>query len=437
MSKKLFFLISFVLAMALIGTARAEPIDVNNPSFEYDIDGVPITEMTGWDNVKGWTLRDTTFGGGGMSGWQFVDDEWEHSEGYEAADGNVCSFNVTADDPNDPNFSCQIIQILEDPNAIIAENRRYTLTFNALRMGTTATPTAYGALFYSLGGVNVPPVNDVILTSKRTVLTSPPWGEPDYAGWEEITLVYIALSSAGNIGERLGIKLSVPVEDPWLDGYQVVIDNVRLDYGWATGAYAPDPPDRAKDVNHLGVTLSWLPGVWAVNDVNGHEVYFGTSWADVEDANTANTVLYPGVYRGTGVSVVSGPDANGRYSYVIPGGDLPFALGKTYFWRIDEVNEAYGGTEPPPGPWKGVVWRFTTEGQAKNPYPADWAKDIPALDLRLYWEAGLGAASHDVYFGTSKADVENATTASDPNLFRGNQLDVNDPNYPVPEDTLT
>ena len=430
MSKKLYFLMSFVLALGLSGAVQAEPIVINNYSFEYDINSVQITELTGWGAVKGWTLRDTTFGGGGMSGWQFVDDEW-WDEGYEAADGNVCSFNVTADEPNDPNASCQIIQILDDANAIIAANRRYTLTFNALRIVTTDTPTVYGALFYSLGGVNVPPVNDVILASKETVLMSAPWGEPDYAGWEEVTLAYIALSGAGSIGERLGIKLSVPVEDPWLDGYQVVMDNVRLDYGWASGAYDLDPPDRAEDVNYLGVTLSWLPGVWAANDVNGHEVYFGTSWAEVNSATTASD---PNIYRGTGVGVVSGPDGNDRYSYVIPGGDLPFVLGKTYYWRIDEVNENYspGPNEPPIPPdyrWKGDVWSFTVEGQAKAVYPADRAVDIPALGLTIRWEAGVSAGSHDVYFGTSWGDVTDATTANTA-LFRGNQP-LSDVNYPV------
>ena len=177
----------------------------------------------------------------------------------------------------------------------------------------------------------------------------------------------------------------------------------------------PDPLDGAEYVNSLGVTLSWAPGLDA-NDVNGHEVYFGTSWGDVNDANTATAVIY------RGPDDVLGPDGNDRYSYVIPGGDLPFALGEPYYWRIDEVN----GTNT----WKGDVWSFEVEGKAKVVYPADGAGNIPALNLLLRWEAGTGAAGHDVYFGTSQADVENATTASDPNLFRGTQA-LSDVNYPV------
>jgi len=267
----------FVLVIGLNSTVQAGPIDVNNYSFEYDVNGNQITKQIGFDNVKGWTTRDTT--GWGMA-WNFA-GVGENFEGFEAADGNVASFQVTSDDPNDPNSTCQIYQILEDANAIIAENRRYTLTFNALRCNVTETPIAYGALFYSLGGVNVPPANDVTLASKKTVLTSPSWDEPDYAGWEEIKVTYTALSGADSIGKRLGVKLSVPV--PWYEGMWVAMDNVRLASSWASDAWDPDPADKGKDVPR-SATLSWLPGVWAAS----HDVYFGTSESEVADANTSS-----------------------------------------------------------------------------------------------------------------------------------------------------
>jgi len=187
--------------------------------------------------------------------------------------------------------------------------------------------------------------------------------------------------------------------------------NFTMDRGVAKN---PDPLDGAEDVNYLGVTLSWAPGIDA-NDVNGHEVYFGTSWGDVDDANTSTA----GIYRGP--DGVLGPDGNDRYSYVVPGGDLPFALGETYFWRIDEVN----GTNT----WKGDVWSFDAEGRAKVVYPADKAGNIPALNLLLRWEAGVGAGSHEVYFGTSKADVTDANTNTAV-IYRGPQP-LSDVNYPV------
>jgi hypothetical protein len=60
-------------------------------------------------------------------------------------------------------------------------------------------------------------------------------------------------------------------------------------------------------------------------------------------------------------------------------------------------------------------WLETTEqplplpGQAGNPSPSDDATSIEATAV-LSWTAGTGAASHDVYFGTSN-----------PPAFMGNQ----------------
>ncbi|UCC21872.1 MAG: LamG domain-containing protein [Planctomycetota bacterium] len=396
MGKKLYLLVCFLLVVGVNSTSRSASIDVNNHSFEYDINGVQITELTGWDSVKGWVMRDTTEWG---AGWQFVDDEFVWVDGYEAADGNVCSFNVTADEPNDPNASCQIYQILDDPNAVISENRRYTLTFNALRMGTEDIPTVYAALFYSVGGVNVAPANDVILAEEEVFLTSPPWGEADYAGWEEIEMTYTALSGASSIGETLGVKLSVPTHDPWFSGYQVVLDNVRVDWLWATDAWGPYPSDGAREVPR-DVTLGWKPGVW-VQDTDGHEVYFGTDETAVQDATTSS-VEYQGAEDGNSWSVLN-------YS---AGG---LELGRTYYWRVDEVNEAYSGTNPPAPPdgrWKGPAWSFRTTGYAINPSPYDGEVDVPFLGLELSWTAGTEAEEHVVYFGTDEEAVANATTSS-------------------------
>ncbi|MCH7559572.1 MAG: discoidin domain-containing protein, partial [Planctomycetes bacterium] len=92
------------------------------------------------------------------------------------------------------------------------------------------------------------------------------------------------------------------------------------------------PADEATDVPRE-VTLSWTPGEFAAT-TNGHKVYFGESFNDVNDATG-------GVAQ----------DAN---SYT-PAQRLDF--GTTYYWRIDEVNA------PPTSQieFKGEVWSFTTE----------------------------------------------------------------------------
>ncbi len=403
MSKTLFFLISFVLVVGLNGTARADAIDVNNPSFEYDINGVQITELTGWDAVQGWTIRDTSGDGAGWyKGWQFVDVNWAWAEGYEAADGNVSSFNVTADDPNDPNWSCQIYQVLDpnlDADSTIVENRRYTLRFNAIRMGTEDNPTAYGAFFYSVGGVNVAASNDVILAEKEVVLTSPPLWDASYAGWEEISLYYVALPAASSLGERLGVKLSVPVHEPWLGGYQVMLDNVRVDWVLAVQAYGPFPDDEARDVAK-NVTLGWKPGV-KTQPTAGHEVYFGTDETAVDNATTSSAE-HQTTQDGNSWSVLN-YDAGG------------LELGRTYYWRVDEVNSLEGGS-----PWKGEVWSFEVTGYATNPSPYDREIDVPFLNQSLTWTAGTDATSHDVYLGTDAGAVADANT-NNTVLYKGNQ----------------
>ena len=49
----------------------------------------------------------------------------------------------------------------------------------------------------------------------------------------------------------------------------------------------------------------------------------------------------------------------------------------------------------------GAVWTFTTASpaQAANPYPFD-GQDI-STSTGLRWDAGSGAGSHDIYFGTT------------------------------------
>jgi hypothetical protein len=102
-------------------------------------------------------------------------------------------------------------------------------------------------------------------------------------------------------------------------------------------AWNPKPADYQKKVS-LDPTLTWTPGDY-VSDVNEHQVYFGTSFADVNEANVSNPM---GVYKGA-------RDVN---NYVPPG---PLEVNTIYYWRIDEVNDANSNS-----PWKGRVWRFTT-----------------------------------------------------------------------------
>jgi subtilisin family serine protease len=100
-------------------------------------------------------------------------------------------------------------------------------------------------------------------------------------------------------------------------------------------AHCPRPSCGAADVP-VDVVLSWRPGI----DANTHDVYFGTDKIKVTDANRDNQL---------GV-LVSYDQNDNTYD---PCGLLD--LDRTYYWRIDEVNDACE-----PYLWEGDVWHFRT-----------------------------------------------------------------------------
>ncbi len=110
-------------------------------------------------------------------------------------------------------------------------------------------------------------------------------------------------------------------------------------YETTATATAPVPADNTSDVPSDAV-LSWTPGEYPCT----HDVYFGTSPADVNSATRADT---KGILVGKG-------QADATF-------DPPDALvyGQTYYWRVDEVNSSPDGTIH-----KGEVWHFTAEPYA-------------------------------------------------------------------------
>jgi len=100
----------------------------------------------------------------------------------------------------------------------------------------------------------------------------------------------------------------------------------------------PDPADKAGDVLR-DTLLVWKSGAFAAT----HDVYFGTTLADVQGASRANPLT---------MLVSEGQDAN-----TYDPGRLDF--GETYYWRVDEVNAAPDNTI-----YAGKVWSFTVEPQS-------------------------------------------------------------------------
>jgi hypothetical protein len=235
-------------------------------------------------------------------------------------------------------------------------------------------------------------------------------GKPDCLDdWQyDKKLIWVAQADPDYAGKKLGIKIGSPPASEYSGSSWAWGDNVRLDWKWASSAYDPDPEHEETNVSK-NPTLCWTPGLWTATTL-GHYVYFGTDEAAVTDANT-NSPEYIGA-----------PQDGNCYT---PSG--PLVLGKTYYWRVDEVNSAYSGPLPPP--WKGDTWSFEITGYATNPSPYNGEVDIPYLDQSLMWTAGTDATSHDVYFGDDEEAVADANTNSDE--YKDNQV-VGDTDWPMP-----
>jgi subtilisin family serine protease len=187
---------------------------------------------------------------------------------------------------------------------------------------------------------------------------------------------------------------SVDIAPPIGDGIVDFKDLAAFAENWlwllcTRQASNPNPADDATGIV-VDANLSWTPGDRAAL----HKVYFGS-----------DPCALP--------LVATQPVGHESYD---PPGDL--IRGTTYYWRIDEVNDA----GPHPGKWPGVLWSFTTiPGKAHTPSPADGAV-IPGGEI----EYPPGSGNWYIY---TRLDVVPGPTADpDPNVrrayFSNNRDDV-------------
>jgi hypothetical protein len=253
---------------------------------------------------------------------------------------------------------------------------------------TMFTPTADGTLY---------------TPSLTTLPSNRPWFPSQLANDWEVELVLAQTSDGTQVhpaimhntvtGGRLGVFFQCSLDTDTQPRGEVIsewINNWYLKFVAAGNPYArrPSPSDGALHVD-TWITLSWTAGDFAVS----HDVYLSDNFNDVND--------------GAG-DAFRGNQGSPYYVAGFPGFAYPDGLvpGTTYYWRVDEVNNAN-----PESPWRGPVWSFSIPPKkAYNPVPADGSKFIDSADPTLSWAAGFGAKLHTIYFGDDFNTVANATT---------------------------
>jgi hypothetical protein len=154
-------------------------------------------------------------------------------------------------------------------------------------------------------------------------------------------------------------------------------------------AWSPSPANNISiDVTDCGTVLTWLPGE-NTRQTNGHDLYLGTSYEEVNNANTDSPCWRERLDES---SFQTGP--------------LDFR--SDYYWRVDQIDtsgEAH----------RGDVWSFTTlpsRRQANEPFPPDNGllreTQINDPNTKISWKSGEDAVTHKIYFGTCYDTVSEA-----------------------------
>jgi hypothetical protein len=180
------------------------------------------------------------------------------------------------------------------------------------------------------------------------------------------------------------------------------LDNCRIPI--TQQASKPNPPDGATDLPR-DVGLGWKPG----KSAGTHDVYVGTDSNDVSNVTQDNLASYPNV-------VYMSVDVNSYEPGILE-------LGRTYYWRVDEVNE--------PDIMKGVLWSFTVgdflvvddfeDYSTDNPIWENWIDGLGFVTPQGVSHAGKGTGSEVGDGGTVSYTEESIVSGGSQSMpvFRG------------------
>ncbi|MHC4240892.1 MAG: carbohydrate binding domain-containing protein [Planctomycetota bacterium] len=339
-----------ILMFLLIGTSMVDAQEIvnmfDNPGFEEGT-GTDVQDIPGWQLYK---QEDAT-------GLLTIDTE-------EAIEGNQCVF----------------IEVTGVP-----AGGTWNLRFDHTRRFSVEQGVTYTMSFWLKGDAG--PIT--LSASRAEQNAAGAWGNlaqaivNPTAEWEEYHLTFESPEDRLIMWQLL---ISNPEQTYYVDHARCYEgEYVPGRIGQLTLAYNPVPADGTLHPD-TWVNLSWKPGDKAVS----HDVYFSDDYDFVRDGAAE---AFQG-NQGEDFFVVGFP------GFPFPDGLVP---GTTYYWRIDEVNEA-----EPNSPWKGPVWSFSIPPKtAYAPDPADAAEQVYP-EKSLSWTGGFGSKVHTVYFGDNFDDVNNA-----------------------------
>ena len=129
----------------------------------------------------------------------------------------------------------------------------------------------------------------------------------------------------------------------------------------------PEPASGAVDVA-LDIDLAWRAG----REAASHEVYLSDDLQAVEDGTALVTTVAGSSY-----------------------GPLALDLGRTYYWRVDEVNDAAS-----PARWQGDIWDFTTiESFVVDDFEGYTDNDAANEAIWQHWIDGFGVPANGSQVG--------------------------------------
>ena len=173
--------------------------------------------------------------------------------------------------------------------------------------------------------------------------------------------------------------------------------DVTVTAHYVLAAFNPTPYDGATEVA-INTGLDWTPA----SPTATQDLYFGTS---------TDSLAFVKHFANGATHGASNAEIGGLLDDTT-----------TYYWRVDTDGQA------------GFIWTFKTiKRRPEDPNPADGATNVERITPNLSWGMGHATAtSWDVYFGSSKAAVENAVDSSDPTFLVTRLVsDANEPNAPA------